>query len=111
MSRLAPPPSEESLKQIVSRVIDDGKDYARAEANLVKQIALAKVNAIRPAAIMLVVAVFLLQAALTVLAAALGMTLAIWLGVPGGLAVGALLVLAVVGLLAWLAVNRLKRIG
>ena len=105
------PHSEESLRRIISRVVDDGKDYARAEVNLVKQVALAKVNAIRPAVILIVVAVFLLQAGLTVLAAALGMTLAIWLGTAGGLAVGAVIVLAVAGLLALLAVGRLKRIA
>lgn len=111
MTTLAPPPTEDSLKHIVYRVIDDGKDYARAEINVVKQIALSKVDAIRPAAIMLVVAVFLLQAALTVLTAALGMALATWLGTAGGLAVGAVIVLVVVGILALAAINRLKRIG
>lgn len=100
---------EESLREIVTRVVENGKDYARAEVNLAKQTALAKVGAIRPAAILLVCALLLVQAGLTVLAAALGMALAIWLGVAGGLAAGAVIVLLIAGLLALSAVSKLKR--
>lgn len=103
-----PLPHQESLGELVSRLLDNAKDYVRAEIALVRQTALSKVDAIRPAAIMAVVAIFLAQAALTVLVAALGMALAAWLGTAGGLAVGAVIVLAVAGLLVLLAVNRVK---
>ena len=100
---------EESLGEIVTRVVDNGKDYARAEIAVAKATVRAKLDAVRPAAIYIVCAIFLLQAALTVLAAALGMALARWLGTAGGLAVGALIVLVVVGLLAGAAVAKLKK--
>ena len=101
--------SEESLGEIVTRVVDNGKDYVRAEIAVVKATARSKVEALKPAAIYIVVAVFLLQAALTVLAAALGMAFAPWLGTAGGLAVGAVIVLAVVGLLGLMAAGRIKK--
>lgn len=102
---------EQTLRELVAHVVDDGKSYAKAEIHLWREIVLAKVGIIRPAAIALVVALLFVQAALTVLAAALGMALATWLGVAGGLAAGAVIVVLIAGILAAYAVNRLKRLG
>lgn len=101
---------EESLRDLVARVIDNGKAYARAEVTLVKETVSTRVEQVRPVAIYLVVAVLLVQAALTVLIGALGMTFAIWIGPAGGLAVAAVLTLAIAGLLGLLAIARVKRI-
>jgi len=100
---------EESLRDIVARVVEDGKDYARAEVALVKTTVTSKVDAVKPAVIFYAVALVLALAALPVLVAALGMALAIWLGVAGGLAVGAVIVLAMAGLFVLLANSRLKQ--
>lgn len=109
MTRLHDLARDEPLREIVSRVVEDGKDYARAEVALVKATVLARVNAVKPAAILIGAAVVLVLAALPVLVAALGMALAVWLGVAGGLAVGAVAVLAVAGLMVMAAVSRLKK--
>lgn len=100
---------EEPLREMISRVVDDGKNYVRAEAALAKATVTARVAAVRPAAILLFVVLLLVQAALTVAVAALGMGLAVWLGAAGGLAVAALLVLLLAGVLAMSAVKILKR--
>jgi hypothetical protein len=101
-------PGQESLRDLASGVLDDGKAYVRAELALVKQTALAKVQQAITPAILFVVAIFLLQAAITILAAALGYLLAIWLGLPGGFAVAALLVILLAGGLALLGARRIK---
>lgn len=101
---------QETLHDLVSRVIDNGKAYARAEVALVKQTVSTRVEQLRPAAIFIVAAVLIVQAALTVLIGAIGMTLAIWIGPAGGLAVAAVLALVVAGLLAWAAMSRITRI-
>jgi hypothetical protein len=109
----SPPEGEEpeSLRELAGRVIDNTKAYVRAEVTLVKQTAVTKASQAAVPAALVVVAVLLLQAAITVLAAALGLFFARWLGSAGGLAVAALVVLAISGLLVWIAVNRIKRIA
>lgn len=99
----------ESLRDLVARVIDNTKAYVRAEVALVKQTAATKTSQAAVPAILVVVAVVLLQAAITVLAAALGLFFARWLGSAGGLAVAALVVLAISGALVWIAINRIRR--
>lgn len=101
----------ESLRELVGRVIDNAKAYVKAEVTLAKQTATTKAGQAGPAVVMVVVAVLLLQAAITVLAAALGLLLARWLGPAGGLAVAALLVVVIAGLLVWFAASRFKRIA
>lgn len=99
---------ERSLRELIAGSIDSAKAYVRAEVTLVKQTATTMVERVRPAAIFIVIAVFLLQAGLTILVAALGMTAAIWLGPAGGLAVGGVVALVIAGLLAWLALGRIR---
>lgn len=99
---------DDTLGELVTRLSEDAKAYAKAEVAVVKRSVLARVAAIKPSAIYIVLAILLVQAALTVLTAALGMVLAIWLGPPGGLAAGAVIVLAVAGLLVRLAVVKLR---
>lgn len=101
----------ESLRDLATRVIDDGKAYLQAEVRVVKQTVSTKVGQIGPAAGLLAGALLLVQAALTVLAAALGLLLAQWLGSAGGFAVAALIVLALAGLLAWIALRRIGNIA
>lgn len=99
---------DKSIGDLATTLLDNGKAYARAEVALVKQTVLARVAAMRTSAILLVAALILLQAALTGLVIAFGMLLAPWLGVPGGLGASALLTLVLIGVLAWIAVGKLK---
>ncbi|WP_116090161.1 phage holin family protein [Sphingomonas crusticola] len=100
----------ESLRELAARVIDNGKAYVRAEVTLAKTTVTTKAAQAGPAAGLIVVAIVLVQAAATILAASLGLLLARWLGLAGGFAVAALVVLLVAGLLGWTAVKRIKGI-
>lgn len=100
-----------SLRELIARLIEDGKAYAQAEIAVVKATARAWLAPAKIAVPLVIVAIFLLQAALTVLVAALGIALATWLGTAGGLAVGALIVLAIAGLLVGIAVSKLGSAG
>lgn len=102
------PPEEESLRELVARLIDSGKAYAQAEVALVKTTVSVRAAQAKPAAIFGVIAILLVQAALTVLVAALGMALAQWLTPAGGLAAGAVIALLIAGLLGWMAARRLS---
>ncbi|HWI85866.1 MAG TPA: phage holin family protein [Sphingomonas sp.] len=99
-----------SLRDLAARVIDDTKAYLQAELALVRQMIAAKAALAGPAAALIVVAIVLVQAAVTILAASLGLLLACWLGLAGGFAVAAVLVLALAGLLVWAAARRIKDI-
>jgi hypothetical protein len=104
------PAGEESLRDLLMRVVDNGKAYLRAEAAVVKATASTKAGQAAPAIGMLAGALVVLQASLTVLIAALGALLACWLGWPAGLALGALIGLAVTGVLAWLGIRTLSKV-
>ena len=99
---------DDSLGELVTRLSESGKAYAKAEVELAKQTVLARVAALKPAVILVVIAILLVQAALTVLTGALGMLLATWIGAAGGLAAGAAIVLLLAGILVWAAVSKLK---
>lgn len=100
-----------SLRDIVARLIDDGKAYAQAEITVVKATAAAWLTPAKIAVPLIVAAIFLLQAALTILVAALGMALATILGTAGGLAASAVIVLLIAAVLVWVAVSKLGKAG
>ncbi|WP_404709921.1 phage holin family protein [Sphingomonas sp. MMS24-J13] len=95
-----------SLRDLIARLIDSAKAYLRAEVALVKKTVEVRLDQAKPAAVFAIGAVMIVQAALVVLLAALGMGLATWLGTAGGLAVAGLVGLLVSGLLVWLAISR-----
>ena len=104
-----PEPEEEApLGEIVSDLVDQGKAYAKAEIDLAKAQAMAKVAEFKVPAILLFGAWLFAQAAVTVLAVAVAMGLAPLIGPFGGGLVAVLLAGGVAGLLAWLAVKRLQ---
>jgi hypothetical protein len=100
-----------SLRELVAQLIEDGKAWATAEIAVVKSTAAAWMAPAKIAVPLVMGAVLLVQAALTVLVAAVGMVLATWLGVAGGLAVGALLFLLIAGGLITIAVRRMGQAG
>ena len=99
---------EPSLRDLFARLVAHGRAYAQAELTVGKTVVSQKVAQWRPAVIMVVIAVFLVQAALTTLVIALGMALATWIGAAGGIALAGVIALLVAGLLGYLAVRRLQ---
>jgi hypothetical protein len=102
------PADERPIGEVVGQLIDEGKAYARAEVELAKATALAKAETFKVPAILLFVALLLAQAAVTVLAVSIALALAPLIGPLGGGLVAALAAGGTAGLLAWLAVQRLK---
>ena len=97
------------MRDLAARLIESGKAWAQAEITLVRMTALRWAEAAKIGAVLVVLALILVNAAVIVLVAALGMALAAWLGTAGGLAVAAILALLLAGLLGWLAVRRFMR--
>lgn len=99
-------PPGEPLRDLFARAIDQTKVYFQAEVAVVKRTALSWANVAKYGLVFGVVAIFLLQAALTTLFVAIGFALAPLIGTAGGLAVSALLGLLLAGLFGWLAARR-----
>ncbi len=85
-------PQEESIGDLFGRLIEDGRSYARAEIDVVKQIARHRAGKARNGLIMLVAGGVLLLSSLTALLLGLVLGLAMLIGpVLAGLAIAALL--------------------
>ena len=102
------PEDEPPIGEIVHQLIDQGKAYAKAEVDLAKAQALAKAAALKAPAILLFSALLFAQAAVTVLAVTVAMTLAPLIGPLGGGLVAVLIAGGTAALLAWLGVQKLK---
>lgn len=100
---------EESVRELIARLIDETKAYVKAEVAVAKATAMRWVRRAQIAVPLVIVAVLLLQAALTVLVAALGMALAAWLGTAGGLAVAAVLVLILASICVGIAIAQISK--
>ena len=106
--------SEIAVGELISRLIDDAKRFARAEVDYYKQLGLAYVGGLKLGVILVVVAIFLLQASLTTLLIGIGLLLAHFiaaLGVDGGVIVAAVIGLAICGLLVRIAVGRFAKVA
>jgi hypothetical protein len=85
-------PHEESIGDLFGRLIEDGRSYARAEIEVVKQIARHRAGKARSGLIMLAAGAVLLLSSLTALLLGLVLGLAVLIGpVLAGLAIAALL--------------------
>ncbi len=100
----------ESLRELAARVIDNGKAYLKAEVALAKETAITRVKEARPTIRLVLVALMFAQTGILVLAMALGLLLARWLGLPGGFAVAGFLLIGGSVLLAGLAIERIRKI-
>jgi Putative Actinobacterial Holin-X, holin superfamily III len=105
---MAEPDDEQPIGELVGQLIDEGKAYAKAEVELAKATALAKAEGFKVPAILLFAALLFAQAAVTVLAITVALTLAPAIGPLGGGLIAVLLAGGAAGLLAWLAIQRLK---
>lgn len=102
------PGDEQPIGELVHQLIDEGKAYAKAEVDLARAQALAKAAALKVPAILLFSALLFAQAAVTVLAVTIALTLAPMIGPLGGGLVAVLIAGGAAGLLGWLGVQKLK---
>lgn len=101
---------QESLRELAARVIDNGRAYFKAEMTLAKERAITGVKEARITIVLLLVVLMLAQGAILALAAALGLLLAHWLGMPGGFALAGLLMIGTALLLTRTVVQRIRKI-
>jgi hypothetical protein len=94
-------PPEPTIGDLFGRLADEGKSFARAEANLYRAIAMRRISLAKNGAIALVATMFLVNAGLIALMVGLAMQLAKWVG-P---ALGGLIVFVVVGALGYFLVR------
>ena len=99
---------EPPLGELVSRLIDQGKGYARAEVGLAKAIASAKVDAIKLPAIMLTAAVLFVIAGVVVFCMTIALALATLIGPLAGGLVATVIAFGIAGLLAFIAIRKLS---
>lgn len=102
-------PGEETFPELVSRVVDDAKEVARAEVDLVRAQAVARIAGYRAAATLFAIAALLVVAAFVGLVLGLVLTVAQYLGAGWAtlIVVGGITLLA--GLLGWLGWRRWKQ--
>ena len=105
----SPTPPERPIGELVHELVEEGKAYARAEADLAKAIATAKAKALALPAGLLVAALFVGMSALNALAVGVVLALALLIGpLLAGIA-GLLIFAAIAGGLAWWGIDRARR--
>lgn len=105
-----PPRDERPIGEIVGDIVDEGKAYARAELKLARAMATAKARSLKAPLILIASAVFVAMAALNALAVAIMIALALVMSpILAGLLSFALIG-AVAALLAWLGVEKLRKL-
>ena len=102
------PAAERPIGEVVHQLIDEGKAYAKAEVDLAKAQALAQVDRYKIPAALLFGALLFAQAAVTVLAVTVVLTLTPLIGPLGAGLIGVVIAGGTAGLLVWLALQRLK---
>jgi hypothetical protein len=103
------PQSERPIGELVSELIDEGKAYARAEFALAKAIAAAKGKALAWPAGLFLLALIVVQSAVTILAVGIFMALVGRLGPILSAIVASLLFLGIAGAIGWHGYQRLRR--
>jgi hypothetical protein len=87
-----PDPRDESIPDLVGRLVEDGRAYARAELDLVRRIARHRAGRARNGLIALAIGAVLLLTSLTALVLGLVLGLAVLIGpLAAGVAIAALL--------------------
>ncbi len=99
---------EAPIGELAGRLIDQGKNYARAEFGLAKAIATAKVDTIKLPALLLAIALLFVIAGVVVFCITIALALAMLIGPLAGGLVATLIALAIAGGLALFARNKLS---
>jgi len=103
------PEHERPIGELVHELVEEGKAYAKAEADLAKAIAAAKAKALALPAGVLVAALFVGMAAINALVVGVVIALAKFLGPLLAGIVGMVIFVAIAGGLAWYGIERGKR--
>jgi hypothetical protein len=104
-----PSPPERPVGELVHELIEEGKEYARAEIGLYKAIAAAKGKALALPLGLFVAALLIGMTALTALAVGVVVALATLIGPLAAGFVGMLIFAAIAGLLGWYGYSRLRQ--
>jgi hypothetical protein len=102
------PPDERPFGEMVGELVENGKAYARAEVDLAKAMALAKVNAVKVPAIMFGAAFVMILTAVNVLGVGALLALAPLIGPALAGLIVFLALAGIAGGLAWYGVTRLR---
>ena len=100
--------NDRPIGELVHQLIEDGKAYARAEAEVAKSIAAAKANALKIPAILLGGAFLLGLGAIVALAVGVALGLATLIGPLAGGVLAFILFAALAGGLGWYGIKRLR---
>lgn len=103
------PEEERPIGEIVGQLIDEGKDFARAELGLVKATAKVKAEGYKLPAILIGAAILVAQAAVVVLAVAVFLALAPLIGTLLAGVLTTVIVGGIAALLVWLAMRKLRQ--
>lgn len=108
-----PPPvkkDDEPIGELLGQLIDDAEAYARAELKVVRAVAEAKLEALKRPSLLLAASLFFAQSALTVLAVAVAMGIAPFIG-PVAAGLIAFLIFGGIGAaLIWVGWSKLREI-
>ena len=102
-------PDDKPIGELVGRLLDEGKGYARAELGLVKAQAEAKAEIVKLPALLLAGAFLFLQAAVVVLCMTIALALATLIGPLAGGLVATLVALGIAGAMALYAKRLLEQ--
>lgn len=102
--------AEESIVALFSRLVDDAETFVRAEIRLYRANLFERLTEARTAIIMILTAFLLAQSAIIALLVGLVVILRPILGAVGATAVVVVGAIAVAGLLAWLAIDKFRRV-
>lgn len=103
-----PEPADDSIGAALLQAADDAKAYARAQIDLVRETAAARLRVARTGLILGAAAAALSFAALTTLVVGAAMALATLVGPLAATLIVVLVVLAIAALLGWLAFQRIS---
>ena len=99
---------EAPIGDLVGRLIDQGKDYARAEVDLAKAVATAKVDTVKLPLLLLAAALLFVIAGVVTLCITIALALATLIGPLGGGLVATLFAFGVAAGLAFFAKSKLS---
>ena len=103
------PASDDSIPSLAARLVDEGKQFARAEVQLVRARIAPRIAGGRNAAICAAVALSLAHAVLVALLVGLILVVSNWIGIGGAVAAVVIGGLLIVALLGWLAYGQAKK--
>jgi divalent metal cation (Fe/Co/Zn/Cd) transporter len=101
---------EPEIGDLLGRLIDDAEAYARAELKVARAVAEAKLEAAKRPSLMLAASLFFAQSALTVLAVAVALALARFVGPLAAGVIACLIFGAIAAVLIRIGWSRLREI-